>query len=91
MQTSFTPEAWEDYLYWQKLDKKMLHRVNELIKDAMHEPFSGKGKPESLKFELQGYWSRRLDQEHRLVYKILDNSLVIIAARFHHNRFNSKN
>ncbi len=60
----------------------MLYRVNELIKDAMPEP---------LTFELQGYWSRRLDQEHRLVYKILDNSLVIIAARFHYNSFNSKN
>ena len=83
MKITFTPEAWEDYLYWQKVDKKMLRRVNELLKNIVREPFAGLGKPETLKFELQGYWSRRLDQEHRLVYKILDDAVVILSARFH--------
>ena len=85
MKITFTPEAWQDYLYWQKTDKKNLRRVNELIKETLRTPFDGKGKPEPLKFSLRGFWSRRIDQEHRLIYKVLDDTVVIIAARFHYS------
>lgn len=82
----FTPEAWSDYLFWQKHDKKNLRRVNELIKDIQRTPFSGLGKPEALRFELKGYWSRRIDQQHRLVYSVESGQVVIISARFHYKR-----
>lgn len=84
MKITFTPEAWQDYLYWQKLDTKILRRVNELIKVVVRTPFDGKGKPEPLRYELKGFWSRRIDQEHRLIYKIMDDTLVIVSARFHY-------
>lgn len=84
MNLVFTPESWEDYLYWQKNDKKLLRRVNELIKDIQRNPFEGIGKPEPLKYQLQGCWSRRIDQEHRLVYEIEDTVIRIIACRFHY-------
>jgi len=86
MKLTFTPEAWEDYLYWQKYDKKTLQRINALIKEIIRSPFAGKGKPEALRFELKGFWSRRIDQEHRLVYKVLDGTLAILALRFHYSK-----
>lgn len=76
--------AWEDYLYWQKTDKKLLNRTNELIKATIHTPFEGIGKPEQLKHGLTGYWSRRLNDEHRLVYKAQDDSLLIAQCRYHY-------
>lgn len=86
MNILFTPEAWEDYLYWQTHDKKILQRINELIKETARTPFSGKGKPEALRYELKGCWSRRIDQEHRLIYQVNDDGIVIIAARFHYSK-----
>lgn len=84
MNLEFTPESWEDYLYWQKNDKKLLRRINELIKDIQRNLFEGRGKPEPLKYQLQGCWSRRINQEHRLVYEIEDELIRIIACRFHY-------
>jgi len=80
----FAENAWEDYLYWQKTDKKLLKRINTLIKDITREPFEGIGKPEPLKHALSGYWSRRINDEHRIVYRIRDNSLLIAQLRFHY-------
>ncbi len=77
-------EAWNDYLYWQKNDKQKLKRINELIKDCLRSPFSGIGKPELLKNNLSGYWSRRIDEEHRFVYKIFNDSLYIFQCRYHY-------
>lgn len=76
--------AWEDYLYWQKSNPKILNRINELIKTCERTPFLGIGKPEPLRKNLKGYWSRRIDKEHRLVYKIQDETLIIIQCRFHY-------
>lgn len=77
-------DAWDDYMYWQVEDKKMLKKINQLIKDIMRTPFSGIGKPEPLKGNLTGLWSRRIDSEHRLVYLIEDNILVIFACKGHY-------
>ena len=76
--------AWEDYLFWQKTDKKVLKRINVLIKSCERTPFSGIGKPEPLKNELSSYWSRRIDQTNRLVYRVQDDTLIIIQCRFHY-------
>jgi toxin YoeB len=76
--------AWEDYLYWQKEDKKILARINELIKDSLRSPFKGIGKPEPLKGNYSGCWSRRINDEHRLVYKIREERLQILQCRFHY-------
>ena len=84
MKIVWTPSAWEDYLYWQKTDKNKLKRINELIKHSMRTPFKGIGNPEPLKHELQGYWSRRIDSEHRLVYSYKKTELEIIACRYHY-------
>jgi len=81
----FTENAWEDYLFWQKVDKKMVKKINELIKDIKRNPFHGIGKPEPLKHDLAGLWSRRIDQEHRLVYKIVDENVQVYACRFHYD------
>ncbi|MEI6571983.1 MAG: Txe/YoeB family addiction module toxin [Alphaproteobacteria bacterium] len=81
---SFTPDAWDDYLYWQTQDKKTLKRINQLVRDIMREPFSGIGKPEALRENLTGYWSRRIDDTQRLVYAVEDNAIVIIACRYHY-------
>jgi toxin YoeB len=86
MVLTFTENAWDDYLYWQKVDKKMIRKINELIKSLQRTPFEGIGKPEPLKFDLAGYWSRRIDQEHRLVYQIADNELIIVACRYHYEQ-----
>jgi toxin YoeB len=80
----FAEKAWEDYLYWQKTDKKMLKRINTLIKDIKREPFEGIGKPEPLKHALSGYWSRRINDEHRIVYKINQESILIAQLRYHY-------
>lgn len=84
MNITFTSDSWDDYLYWQKNDKKIIKRINELIKDIKRSPFEGIGKPEPLKFQLQGCWSRRIDQEHRIVYEVADESILIIGCRFHY-------
>ena len=84
MNILFTDEAWEDYLYWQQTDKQTLRKINQLLKEIQRIPFSGVGKPEPLKHQLQGCWSRRFDSEHRLVYEITDNTLKVIGCRFHY-------
>ena len=84
MKLIFAENAWEDYLYWQKTDKKMLQRINTLIKDIKREPFEGIGKPEPLKHALSGYWSRRINDEHRIVYKIYQESILIAQLRYHY-------
>lgn len=81
----FTENAWEDYLYWQKVDKRMIKKINNLIKNIKRTTFSGIGKPEPLKYDLSGYWSRRIDQEHRLVYQVADDELLIYACRYHYD------
>ena len=81
---AFYKTAFEDYNEWEKLDKKIFKRIKELIKDISRTPFSGIGKPEPLKHELSGYWSRRINDEHRLVYKISKNTLYILSCREHY-------
>ena len=84
MKITFSESAWEDYLYWQKTDKKLLNKINELIKAIIRTPYEGIGKPEPLKHGLAGYWSRRINDEHRLVYKVQDDSLLIAQCRYHY-------
>ena len=84
MKLVFPEHAWQDYLYWQKTDKKNLKRINELIKDIQKNKYEGIGKPEALKHNLSGYWSRRITTEHRIVYKIEDNSILIALLRYHY-------
>ena len=84
MKLIFADEAWEDYLYWQKQDTKMLERINKLINEVMREPFAGVGKPEPLRHALSGFWSRRINDEHRMVYKIEGGALLIAQLRFHY-------
>lgn len=84
MKLIFAEHAWDDYLYWQKTDKKLLERVNALIKDISRTPFSGLGKPEPLKGSLSGYWSRRINGEHRIVYKVADGAMHIAQLRYHY-------
>jgi len=81
---TFTDDAWEDYLYWQSHDPKLLQRVNRLIEECSRNPFRGKGKPEPLRNKLAGYWSRRITDEHRLVYKVGQNGLLIAQCRYHY-------
>jgi toxin YoeB len=80
----FTPHGWADYLHWQSVDKKTVKRINRLIEDTLRDPFAGIGKPEALRHVLQGCWSRRIDAEHRLVYLVEDEDLVILQARYHY-------
>jgi toxin YoeB len=84
MRLVFTSKSWDDYLYWQRNDKRMVRRINDLIKDIQREPFEGIGKPEPLKHRFQGLRSRRVDEEHRLVYEIVEDELRIIACRYHY-------
>ena len=84
MKITFSTKAWEDYLYWQKQDKKILKRINLLIKDIERNPNDGLGKPEILRNSLSGYCSRRITDEHRLVYKIMDDNLILVQARHHY-------
>lgn len=82
----WTREAWKDYVYWQGQDKKTLKRINKLISDTQRTPFEGIGKPEPLKENLSGFWSRRIDESNRLVYVVDDNRLTIIACRYHYEK-----
>jgi addiction module toxin, txe/yoeB family len=84
MKLTFADPDWVDYLYWQATDKKQLKRTNNLIKDIQRTPFKGIGKPESLKFNLSGFWSRRIDEEHRLVYTVTDEAILIASCRYHY-------
>lgn len=84
MELAWQTNAWEDYLYWQETDKKVLQRINELIKDSMRNPFKGIGKPEPLRGDLSGFWSRRITGEHRLVYTVKEKRLHIIQCRYHY-------
>ena len=84
MNLLFTPEAWEDYLSWQTTDPRQLKRINRLLREILREPLGGIGKPEPLKGELSGYWSRRIDDEHRLVYRADDPEVKILKARYHY-------
>jgi toxin YoeB len=80
----FSPHSWSDYLHWQSIDKKMVKRINRLIEDTLRDPFAGIGKPEPLRHVLQGCWSRRIDGEHRLVYMVEGDDIVVLQARYHY-------
>ena len=84
MRLAFTPSAWEDYLWFQAHDRRLLKRINLLIQDILRTPFEGIGKPEPLKGDLSGYWSRRINEEHRVVYSTTASDVVIIACRYHY-------
>ncbi|OLO03379.1 Txe/YoeB family addiction module toxin [Salinicola socius] len=84
MMLTWAEKAWEDYLYWQSTDKKTLKRVNMLIKDIQRQPFTGLGDPEPLRHGWSGYWSRRIDREHRLVYKPTEQAIIIVQCRYHY-------
>ena len=84
MNLVFSDHAWDDYQYWLKRDKKVLRRINALIKDILRSPFDGMGKPEPLKHALSGYWSRRINEEHRIVYKVADDAVYVAQLRYHY-------
>ncbi len=84
MKLAWSSRAWNDYLYWQKTDKKKLKRINTLIKATLRDALEGIGNPEPLKHELQGFWSRRIDKEHRFVYSYTEEELLIVACRYHY-------
>ena len=84
MKLVFSEHAWEDYLYWQRTDRKILQRINALIKEIQRTPPEGVGKPEPLKHGLSGYWSRRINEEHRIVYKVEEDSLFLAQLRYHY-------
>jgi len=81
----FTELSWEDYLFWQKNDKQKLKRINELLKDIYRHPYDGIGNPEPLKFNYAGFWSRRIDEEHKLIYRVDDDEIQIAKCRFHYD------
>lgn len=84
MNLTFSPQAWEDYTFWQATDPKMVSRINLLLKEIIRSPHSGIGKPEPLKHALRGYWSRRIDSEHRLVYRTVEGGILLAQMRFHY-------
>ena len=84
MNLTFTPSAWDDYLWFQQYERKLLKRINQLIQDTLRTPFEGIGKLEPLKGDLSGYWSRRVNDEHRLIYTVRADDLIIIACRYHY-------
>ena len=84
MKLIFSESAWEDYLYWQKTDRKVVLRINALIRDIHRDPFAGIGKPEALRHALSGYWSRRITDEHRIVYKVEGDAVMIAQLRYHY-------
>lgn len=86
MKLTFSSNAREDYLYWQKTDKIILKRINSLIKNIQRQPFEGIGKPESLKFNLSGFWSRRINEEHRLIYSVENKAILIVACRYRYDQ-----
>jgi len=85
MKYIFVDESWEDYQYWLKTDKKILARINDLIKDISRTPYTGLGKPEPLKYKYKGFWSRRITDEHRLIYQVKGDELLIVKCRFHYD------
>ncbi|MFM7645686.1 MAG: Txe/YoeB family addiction module toxin [Sphingomonadales bacterium] len=85
MRFVFTELSWEDYLYWQKNDQQKLKRINELLKDISSNPYEGIGKPEPLKFNYAGLWSRRIDEEHRLIYRVVNDEIQIAKCRYHYD------
>jgi toxin YoeB len=86
MNKLFTDEAWKDYQYWHETDRKMLKKINDLIREIDRTPFEGIGKPEPLRQNLKGFWSRRIDHEHRMIYKIEDEQIIFIAFRYHYGK-----
>ncbi len=86
MRLVFTPGGWEDYTHWQTADRQKLKRINRLIGEGLRDPAAGIGKPEPLKQTVAGLWSRRIDDEHRLVYQVVDNELIVHQARYHHEQ-----
>jgi toxin YoeB len=84
MNLVFTENGWDDYVYWQKHDSKKVERINELLKDISRQPYKGIGKPEPLRGNLSGWWSRRIDTEHRLVYRMDANQLLVLQCRYHY-------
>ena len=86
MKIVFSKNSWEDYISWQTEDKKILKKINDLIKDIQRTPYEGIGKPEPLKYDLTGLWSRRIDREHRLVYQISGENLLIYSCRYHYDK-----
>jgi toxin YoeB len=86
MYITFNDTSWNEYLFWQKNDKQKLNKINELLKDISRNPYEGIGKPEALKHKYIGYWSRRIDEEHRLIYKIIQDEIIIYKCRFHYDQ-----
>jgi len=86
MKIIFSKNSWEDYISWQREDKKMLFKINDLIKDIQRTPYQGLGKPEPLKYDLAGFWSRRIDREHRLVYQVIGEEILIYSCRYHYDK-----
>jgi toxin YoeB len=84
MKIIFLDAGWEDYLYWQSIDKAMLKKVNAIIKEIERTPFEGTGKPEALRYDLAGWWSRRINLEHRLIYKVENDAVIILQCRYHY-------
>ena len=84
MKYTFADESWEDYLHWQKTDKKILKKINDLIKDISRNPYSGTWEPEALKYKYKGWWSRRINKEHRLIYQVKNDEILIAKCRFHY-------
>lgn len=84
MTVQFSSRGWEDYLYWQQYDKRILKKINDLLKDISRNPYEGVGKPEPLKHALSGFWSRRITDEHRLVYRVEDEVIKVAQARYHY-------
>lgn len=82
MRITFSKNSWEDYISWQKEDKNILKKINQLIKEIRRTPYQGLGNPEPLKYELTGFWSRRIDREHRLVYQVFENELLIYSCKY---------
>jgi toxin YoeB len=85
MKITFSENAWDDYTSWILINKNMIKKINELIKDIQRTPFEGKGKPEPLKYDLAGFWSRRIDLDHRLVYQVKGNEILIYSCRYHYD------
>lgn len=85
MKPAFTSRGWDDYTFWSESDRRTTRRINKLINDTLRDPFVGIGKPEPLRGDLSGYWSRRIDDEHRLVYRATESELVIVQARYHYS------
>lgn len=84
MNLIWSEKSWGDYLYWQKTDKKIIKKINELLRDIKRDPFDGIGKPKPLKYEFSGLWSRRIPDEHRLVCKVYDDAIAVVSCRYHY-------